>query len=170
MEGEAEEIDRRCRTTTGGNFSADATTDVSGYRKTETGIAACSDRPAAPGASRAAGAVSTASLQTPTDLVRLEGDIPRETRLGQPFPNPTFGGITIPFALSRDHQGDVRVDVFDVTGRRVRSVTRGRLSAARYELAWPGVDESGKRVSPGTYFVRLRAGEYVRTTKINVLR
>jgi hypothetical protein len=166
-EDENEKIDARCLTS--GGSSADATTDVSDHKLFETGIVVCASRhPDAPGSARLAGVGLGGS---PDQLLRVGGDIPLETSLGAPYPNPMSDGIAIPFALSRTGaEGDVRLDVYDVTGRRVLAVHRGPLDAGRYRTVWSGRDASGTRVSPGVYFVRLSASRYTRTTKVTVLR
>ena len=170
-EDEHPEITARCLTSLGG--SADATTDVSANKPTETGILICAERHSlAPTGARLSGAIA-GSLDERAGLdalVRIEGSIPRETRLGQPYPNPSTHRITVPFALSPDGEGAVRLDVYDVTGRRVRTLMGSSLAAARYEIGWAGADDSGKRVAPGTYFVRLRSGEGTHTAKVTVLR
>jgi hypothetical protein len=167
-EDENAEIDKRCRTSTGDYYSADATTDVSDHKLFETGIVVCASRhPDAPGSARLAG---VGPGGRPEQLLRVGGDIPLETSLGAPYPNPMSDGIAIPFALSRMGERDVRLDVYDVTGRRVLAVHRGPLDAGRYRTVWSGRDASGTRVSPGVYFVRLSASRYTRTTKVTVLR
>ena len=53
---------------------------------------------------------------------------------------------------------DVRVDVFDVRGRRVRALARREFAAGRTVLRWDGRDDLGRRVEAGIYFVRAAAG------------
>jgi uncharacterized repeat protein (TIGR01451 family) len=78
-------------------------------------------------------------------------------------PNPFRDRVTIRFDLPVAGHADLAV--FDVTGRRVRTVIRGRLDAGRYAPIWDGRDEHGSRVAAGVYFVRLRAGDFTATRK-----
>ena len=78
-------------------------------------------------------------------------------------PNPFRDRVTIRFDLPV--AGDADLAVFDVTGRRVRTVVRGRLDAGRYAPVWDGRDDHGSRVAAGVYFVRLRAGDFTATRK-----
>ncbi len=49
----------------------------------------------------------------------------------------------------------VRLGVFDITGREVRTLIAGRVSAGRHLLAWDGKDNQGQLCAPGVYFIRL---------------
>ncbi|HMB68713.1 MAG TPA: cohesin domain-containing protein [bacterium] len=73
-------------------------------------------------------------------------------------PVPAAGAIT--FAVGGPAE-PFRIDVFDVTGRRVRRFD-GEGAAGGVRVVWDGRDEGGSRVSAGVYFVRLRgAGDTV---------
>lgn len=52
----------------------------------------------------------------------------------------------------------VRLDVYDMKGRRVRSFVEGARSPGQYLRTWDRRDESGARVSRSIYLVRLTAG------------
>ena len=71
-------------------------------------------------------------------------------------PNPFTGGLTVTFSLAA--AGDVTVGVYDLTGRMVKSLQRGRLAAGAHRFAWNGRDDAGRRVAAGVYFARLDAG------------
>jgi hypothetical protein len=166
--GEHPEIDARCRASSGGAGSADSTVNVLSHKRTHTDEPECPSRhPDAPGGARIAGSPPFGGL---AEIERLELGTPLVTQLGKPFPNPAVSGVTIPFSLSRREEGSVLLEVFDVTGRRVRTVTNERLEAARYRAVWSGVDASGDGIAPGIYFVRFTAGAHVETAKVTVLR
>jgi aminopeptidase N len=71
-------------------------------------------------------------------------------------PNPFNRGTRVAFELGQG--GSVEIDVYDVTGARVRSVFRGTRPAGYHEVEWDGRNAAGEPVSSGVYFVRLRAG------------
>ena len=52
--------------------------------------------------------------------------------------------------------GDVRVDIYDLSGQRVRQVYRGEASSGRYEKEWNGLGDDGRMVPPGIYLYRVR--------------
>ena len=74
-------------------------------------------------------------------------------RMGAPFPNPARGTSTLRFELPGPRR--VQAMVIDVTGRRVRSLPSGTMSAGSQVVSWDGRDESGRPVAAGLYFYRL---------------
>jgi flagellar hook assembly protein FlgD len=68
-------------------------------------------------------------------------------------PNPFKETTTISLTLAKP--GDVRVAIFDVAGRKVRSLGEGAMAAGLHEFMWDGLDDRGHRVASGVYFVRL---------------
>jgi len=69
-------------------------------------------------------------------------------------PNPFLGGSTIAFSLG--HAEDVDLGVYDLVGRRVRQLHRGRLGAGPHSMEWNGKDDGGRRAPAGVYFVRFQ--------------
>ncbi len=102
-----------------------------------------------------ANALSPAS--TPTSN-RLLGNVPN------PF-NPT---TKIRFALSEP--SGVRMEIYGVNGRLVRTLADGPWEAGLHSVIWNGRDEEGDDVSSGIYFVRFRAGNRVETRRMTLLR
>ena len=74
--------------------------------------------------------------------------------LASPTPNPFLGRATVRFGLARE--GDVQLELFDVTGRSVRTLAAGKHAAGEHTLTWDGRDGQGHQVKAGVYFVRLR--------------
>jgi beta-lactamase superfamily II metal-dependent hydrolase len=69
-------------------------------------------------------------------------------------PNPAAAATTLRFTVPFDTRG--RLDLYDVTGRRIATPYAGALKAGAHEIAWDLAGASG-RVSPGVYFARLEA-------------
>jgi len=65
--------------------------------------------------------------------------------------SPLTGGSRLRWALAQS--ADVRLDVMDLSGRRVRHLVAGRFAAGTHEVAWDGHDDAGQALAPGTYFV-----------------
>ena len=78
--------------------------------------------------------------------------------LFQSFPNPFTTSKTLEYMVSSE--GRVDVVVFDVRGRRLKTLVGGTRSPGRYGVVWDGCDEVGEKVSPGIYFCRMETGEY----------
>ena len=82
-------------------------------------------------------------------------------------PNPFSGGTSVNFSLS--HADEVEVGVFDLSGRAVRALQRGRLVAGMHRFDWNGRDEQGRRVAAGVYFVRLEVtGRHVESKLVKL--
>ena len=75
--------------------------------------------------------------------------------LHPPNPNPARSGTQIGFGLPV--AGRVRVTIYDVAGRRLRTLVEGVLEAGEHSRAWDLRDGSGRAVAAGLYFVRLEA-------------
>jgi hypothetical protein len=81
-------------------------------------------------------------------------------------PNPVRGHGSLRFVVERE--GDVRVQVFDVTGRAVRNLLDERdARAGEYELR---IDAGPAGLSPGMYFYRIQAAGRVTRGRFIVLQ
>jgi len=83
-------------------------------------------------------------------------------------PNPFRGATTIGFAVPA--QGSARLQVFNVTGRLVRTLVSGPIAAGHHTTVWDGRDDSGRDVAAGIYFYRLQSGEGADVRKVVRLR
>ncbi len=92
---------------------------------------------------------------------------PGAARLDPPFPNPvTTAGTRISFRTATP--GPVTLTLFDAAGREVARLLDATLPAGSHAVTWSGQNDSGRR--PGVYFMRLAAGDVVRTGRIVVAR
>ncbi|MBN2202552.1 lamin tail domain-containing protein [bacterium] len=71
------------------------------------------------------------------------------------FPNPFNPDTRIRFAIPG--RADVELDVFDVRGRRIRTLLSNRMEAGTHEIEWDGSDDRGLPCPSGVYIVRLEA-------------
>ena len=71
------------------------------------------------------------------------------------WPNPFTRTTNLNFTLPR--AGQVRMVVFDVTGRQVKRLLSTDLPAGQHAVVWDGTDDAGHVVRPGVYFYRLSA-------------
>ncbi len=96
-------------------------------------------------------------VATTVGVPDVGGPPPAVTRLVSLAPNPLSAGTagTIRFTMARE--GRATVEVFDVAGRRVRTVFDGVAGAGMNEATWTGVDQAGRAVAGGVYFCRLKA-------------
>jgi len=83
-------------------------------------------------------------------------------------PNPAPSATTIHLLIPRP--GRVEADVFDVSGRRVRVLSRGLMEGGAQTLSWDGRDQRGNPAGSGVYFVRVRNEGNERTLKTVLVR
>ncbi len=81
--------------------------------------------------------------------------------------SPLGPGPALAVQLPRD--SDVRVDLYDLSGRRVRNLARRTLPAGVTVLPWDGRGDDGVAQPRGMYFARLVSGRHVLTTRILLL-
>src|SRR5439155_14883219 len=74
---------------------------------------------------------------------------------GGASPNPARAGTAFRFALPA--AGPVALELFDLSGRRVRTLVRGVLGAGSHTVAWHGHDDGGAPVPSGVLFARFTA-------------
>ncbi len=103
------------------------------------------------------------------ELYRTSVEFPSVTfALEQNIPNPFNPTTTIAFFLPTTAW--VALDVFDVSGRLVRSLAAEELPPGRHERMWDGADQGGDRVVSGIYFCKLTAGKDTQTRKMIFLK
>ena len=76
--------------------------------------------------------------------------------------------LEIEFVLSET--GHVVLEVFDISGKRVRVLADGTMPAGRHVESWDGRSGSGEYVASGLYFYRMKTGEGIITKKCVMLR
>ena len=90
------------------------------------------------------------------------------TRLLPCAPNPFNPSTTVAFELERP--GPVRVLIHDLRGRRVRTLVDEAMDRGPHERMWQGLDDAGRRVGSGVYFVSLDVGGRRWTERVALLK
>lgn len=86
------------------------------------------------------------------------------------FPNPFNPSTLIRFDLTGEQAASALVDVYDLTGRRIRSLFRGEMEPGTWSLAWDGRDDRGNAVSSGLYFARINVDDRSHSLKMMLTR
>jgi len=94
--------------------------------------------------------------------------VPEFTFLEQNVPNP-FNPVTV-IRFSLAESGWVELRVYDVLGRRVRTLVEGMRGVDRYEVTWDGRDDCGRLTASGVYVYELDAPGYRESKKMVLLR
>ena len=93
--------------------------------------------------------------------------LPTRVALASAAPNPFRGASTLGFELPRETR--VRLEVFGIDGRRVRSLVSGVVGAGRHRALWNGRDDHGLRLRPGLYLVRFEADGVRHSRRLTLL-
>ena len=88
--------------------------------------------------------------------------------LDQNWPNPFSVGTRIAYSLPKNTH--VLLQVYDATGKLVKSIMSEKKSAGTHFVYWNGKDASGMEVPSGTYFCRMTTGEQTSVKKMILLR
>jgi endonuclease/exonuclease/phosphatase family metal-dependent hydrolase len=83
-------------------------------------------------------------------------------------PNPFERATTIRFRL--DEASVVDLAVFDIAGRRVRTLLHDTVGAGDHSVVWDGLDGMGRQAASGIYFCRFAAGRTVGTRRMMLVR
>jgi hypothetical protein len=93
---------------------------------------------------------------------------PQLTGLVEITPNPFNPQTKITYDLARE--GQVRLEVYDVQGRLVRTLVSGARGSGRHTETWNGTADDGGRVSSGVYLARLTADGVTGMMKMMLLK
>ncbi|MFZ0392108.1 MAG: T9SS type A sorting domain-containing protein [Calditrichia bacterium] len=97
-----------------------------------------------------------------------QNSLPTEFALMPNYPNPFNPVTTISYRLPSRQQ--VKLEIFDLLGRKVRILQEGVQNGGFYRINWDGRNNAGQQVASGTYLYRLKAGKRVETRKMLLLR
>ncbi len=78
--------------------------------------------------------------------------------------NPLSRRSEVAFSLPTDSQ--VSIQVFDVSGRLLRTLASGNHPAGNHVVQWNGQSENGSPCSAGVYFIRMDTGSETRVSKV----
>lgn len=94
-------------------------------------------------------------VQTP--VYDTDPQLPEEFSLSQNYPNPFNPSTRFEYSLQKPVS--VKIDLFDVRGRFVRTLVDERKQAGTYYVDWDGLDHDGNSTAAGIYIARMRAGD-----------
>jgi len=109
------------------------------------------------------------SVNRITDVEQESAGLPTTFVLSQNYPNPFNPATRIKFTLSSQERDGVRslvtLKVFDVLGREVRTLVNENLQPGSYETTF-----DARGLASGVYFYRMKAGAFVQTRKLLLLK
>jgi hypothetical protein len=104
-----------------------------------------------------------------TAVERIENkDIPQAFSLARNYPNPFNATTTIQYQLSEP--GHVKISIYDVTGRKIRTLVDEEQRPGTFRTQWDGLNESAQPASSGIYLCELAAGPMRITRQLVLLK
>ena len=94
--------------------------------------------------------------------------MPQETSLEKNYPNPFNPSTTIPFNITQ--AGNVALNVYDMSGSLVKTLTSDYKEAGSYKVIWNGLNNDGQQVASGQYILKMSAPSYSNTLQMTFLK
>ncbi len=107
-----------------------------------------------------------------TTSVRESGRslFPESIALSQNYPNPFNGSTVITYTIPGQHALPVTLALFDMMGRKVRTLVQEMQRSGQHEIIWEGWDDQGLPVGSGVYVYQLRVDHTLLSKKLIYLR
>ncbi|HDR91033.1 MAG TPA: T9SS type A sorting domain-containing protein, partial [candidate division Zixibacteria bacterium] len=105
---------------------------------------------------------------TDIDLGLKDVDKPDRFSIGPNMPNPF--NATTEFTLAIPEASDIRVEVFDLLGKRVTTLVEDKLDVGHHRVVWNGRDDSGRDLPSGVYLYRIVADDFEQTRKMTLIK
>ena len=109
------------------------------------------------------------TFNTNVDVAENEQIVPRTARLLPAYPNPFNPRTRVSFETSRE--GHVSLQVYDIAGRLVRTLSQGQRAAGLHSETWDGTNGQGWAMASGVYMLSLRVeGAPAQSSRIVLLK
>ncbi len=97
-----------------------------------------------------------------------ESKIPETFQLSQNYPNPFNPETNINFSLPK--QGRVRLVIYDILGRAIKTLADGTYAAGTHSLKWNGRTNTGQQAASGAYIYRIVTKDFAGSKKMLFLK
>ena len=112
--------------------------------------------------------VATVNLSAIASGIEGAFHLPQMFNISQNTPNPFIKRTVIRYQVPKSTK--VTINVFDITGRDVKTLIDKLQSPGYYRIEWDGSNNRGRKLSPGVYFYRINTNEYKDVRKLIILR
>jgi hypothetical protein len=97
-----------------------------------------------------------------------QSDVQPVNQLVGNYPNPFNPETTISYEVK--NSGPVTVDIYNILGKKVRTLVNENVTAGTHSVVWNGTDDNHDNVSSGVYFYKLTSGDYSATRKMILMK
>jgi len=104
------------------------------------------------------------------DITAVESsdELPSLITIDGIYPNPFNPAASIDFSLPSE--GYAEVDIYNLSGQKIRSLTSQSFQAGRHSVVWNGKDEFGSTAASGVYIVSLKMEGITATSRLTLVR
>jgi flagellar hook assembly protein FlgD len=85
------------------------------------------------------------------------------------YPNPFSAALTITYEVVIDNKRPITISIYDAAGRRVKTFEES-TTAQSHQIVWTGVDDFGRELPGGIYFIKFDGAEQSLIKKAILLR
>ncbi len=102
------------------------------------------------------------------EMLSGEGTTPLIYSFKHPSPNPFVNNTTIAYSIAKP--GNVSLNIYDISGRLIKTLVDEKKDAGVYSVRWNGSDDDKRQVAIGVYFIRLTSGDFTSVKKVILVR
>jgi len=108
------------------------------------------------------------SFDTTSTKINATKESPCTFEIFAAYPNPFNSSVT--FRWSQNAPGNVRLSIYDITGREIRVLTDERHSSGTHKVKWDGKNNQGNRMSSGVFFCKIQSENQLKIQKLIYLK
>jgi outer membrane protein assembly factor BamB len=83
------------------------------------------------------------------------------------WPNPFKQSVNLQLRMDRSDFVDIKI--YDLSGKKVKTISSRYFEAGIHTLSWDGIDDGSRKVPPGLYILKLSSGQNILTKRIMLL-
>ena len=107
----------------------------------------------------------------PVDVDKPQNEFPENFELSQNHPNPFNTNTQFKVSIPNEKDiGIITINIYDIVGRKVRTLFKGKLEPGTHPFFWDGKNDNGKILSSGTYFYYLKSKSFRQIKKMLLLK
>jgi len=151
-----------------GSFDPGATTSMNYYEPEKSGVIVLTNQYGADGVVKIRSALFDYAVTIPTGILSSDENMLGGFALRQNYPNPFNQSTLIEYNLPK--AAHIRLVIYDVLGRKIKTLMDAKQPAGNFQTSWNGTNEFSLPVATGVYLCLMDAGEFVKVTKLLLIK
>jgi flagellar hook assembly protein FlgD len=83
-------------------------------------------------------------------------------------PNPFSQKVRIEYKINETNNTTIKI--YSLTGQLIKTLYQGKIEQGEYQIFWDGTTQSGTPAKDGTYLIRIRVGNKIKTKSVELIR